>query len=362
MSHFTVMVRVPFDTQADIKAAVRAMLIPYKESGCSEDDPPELRKHLEFEDIEDEYAEKYAAGSCSMIRLADGKMFSAYDNRFKKPFDFNRMGGSEYEHPPGSEKVETPLRERYVTFEEYMADYCGYTERDSKAKRYGSWRNPNQKWDWYQIGGRWTGYLPLKSGAAGASGEPGLMTKANADRTKADICRISDVDFDRVAIDSRVAAEEFWTEWQRFCDGAEFPAFDGPRNKALSLGLLSCKDADELTGSEWKAVKWSRQIKPGVDRFDVLVDIAREDFFAKYTNAFCSVKTWAYLDATGWSEPGKIGWWACSSEFDESAYMPLYEAGGMALSNAFSDLEDYRAGRVPEPAVVPGSLPDGPDL
>jgi len=30
--------------------------------------------------------------------------------------------------------------------------------------RIGSYSNPNAKWDWYQLGGRWSGYLMLKDG------------------------------------------------------------------------------------------------------------------------------------------------------------------------------------------------------
>src|SRR4051794_35627293 len=35
--------------------------------------------------------------------------------------------------------------------------------------------NPNKKWDWWQIGGRWSGLLQVKPGAEGHKGEPGVM-------------------------------------------------------------------------------------------------------------------------------------------------------------------------------------------
>jgi len=58
--------------------------------------------------------------------------------------------------------IETPIREAYKTFEEYVKDYCSYSERDPEKGRYGYWDNPKAKWDWYQLGGRWTGVFKLK--------------------------------------------------------------------------------------------------------------------------------------------------------------------------------------------------------
>lgn len=37
----------------------------------------------------------------------------------------------------------------------------GYS-KDEKTGKYGYWENPNAKWDWYQIGGRWAGSLRIK--------------------------------------------------------------------------------------------------------------------------------------------------------------------------------------------------------
>lgn len=47
----------------------------------------------------------------------------------------------------------------YSTHAEAIAD--GHTSKDGKA---GYYHNPNSQWDWYQIGGRWNGFLLLKNG------------------------------------------------------------------------------------------------------------------------------------------------------------------------------------------------------
>lgn len=38
-----------------------------------------------------------------------------------------------------------------------------------------SYRNPNSKWDWYALGGRWSGMIKLKEGSNGKVGRPGTF-------------------------------------------------------------------------------------------------------------------------------------------------------------------------------------------
>lgn len=80
-------------------------------------------------------------------------------------------------------------------FEQFAEDWYGYEPRaDGKViKR----TNPNSKWDWYQIGGRWSGLLKLKPGANGVVGERGLMGSHFAEGAdRADQAIKGDVDFE----------------------------------------------------------------------------------------------------------------------------------------------------------------------
>lgn len=340
MSHFTVLVRLPatvgFD---DVESEVEKMLIPYKESGCGGDDPPGLEQYLKFHDEEQQHLADYETDKAEVFVDPSGKPHSQHSDRFRwnPPGSIGIGGNTEYRCPAGWTATQVSFAELYGSFEKYMADYCGYKARDKKTGRYGYWQNPNRKWDWWEIGGRWTGYFPVQTDPhdrqsraelEAGNGEPGLMTKRNADPAKADFCRIASIDFDKAAADARERMDKFWGEWVRFCDGEKMDAWGGPRDKAVSLGLVDCKNADELTGKEWRTIKWPRQTKEGVDRFDVLTQITRDEFTAKYTAAFNPLKPWACLDDKGWNEPGKIGWWAFSSDTPES-YMK-YADGFMA--------------------------------
>lgn len=73
------------------------------------------------------------------------------------PYQENNMGTC-----PDEFMVFEPLRLSdygYKTHAEAIAD--GHPEKNGKA---GYYHNPNSTWDWYEIGGRWEGFLLLKNG------------------------------------------------------------------------------------------------------------------------------------------------------------------------------------------------------
>nr|URC17109.1 MAG: hypothetical protein [Lokiarchaeota virus Ratatoskr Meg22_1012] len=63
----------------------------------------------------------------------------------------------------------------YKNAKEWLEKWYGY-EFSENINVYGYWRNPNAKYDWYEIGGRWQGMLLLKEPPFGAiKGKKGLM-------------------------------------------------------------------------------------------------------------------------------------------------------------------------------------------
>jgi hypothetical protein len=63
-------------------------------------------------------------------------------------------------------KIKAPkkvtLKEKYPNYNDYLTQYHGV--EDVNAKKYGYWHNPNAKWDWYTLGGRWANMLELTNG------------------------------------------------------------------------------------------------------------------------------------------------------------------------------------------------------
>ena len=58
--------------------------------------------------------------------------------------------------------IKTKIKDAYKTFDKFVKKYHCEEKRDPEKGRYGYWANPKAKWDWYQLGGRWTGYFKLK--------------------------------------------------------------------------------------------------------------------------------------------------------------------------------------------------------
>lgn len=54
---------------------------------------------------------------------------------------------------------EHPKLNKRTAWKKIKEDYKGYMDEDGNIL---STYNPNSKWDWYVIGGRWSGYFPLK--------------------------------------------------------------------------------------------------------------------------------------------------------------------------------------------------------
>lgn len=56
---------------------------------------------------------------------------------------------------------EITLKEYYPDgFESFIKEWAGY-EKDAETGKYGYWENPNAKWDWHQLGGKWNGYFKI---------------------------------------------------------------------------------------------------------------------------------------------------------------------------------------------------------
>lgn len=80
---------------------------------------------------------------------------------------YNEQDEEYMEFEPAVESTEELMatykehKDEYEDIDDFMENYYGYHQND-----YGEWgyiTNPNAKWDWYVIGGRWSQYLRLKN-------------------------------------------------------------------------------------------------------------------------------------------------------------------------------------------------------
>lgn len=318
MSHFTVTVRLTEQRLArhggEMRAALDEIMAPFYEN--TEDE-----RFLEFEDEEDEMREKYATGSTDRVRMPDGSLLLPWDEKFRVPGTFGTGGGS-HKVPEHLERVAVPFRETFSTFEEYAKEWHGSSGPNKKTGRYGYFTNPNRKWDWFEIGGRWTGTYPLKPGAQKRLGRPGVGGN-KPEPNHGDIVRVGDIDFDAVTKVRLERATKFFREYVEMLGGKEFQAFEGPRHTAMDLGLVRVEQGPvtELKPGE-RVVSWeTMRLRPDDERrhwHDVVVEIDEATFFREHLDHFNPIATYAGLDDEGWVEPGRMGWFASSSATPET--------------------------------------------
>lgn len=168
--------------------------------------------------------------------------------------------------------------------------------------------NPNSKWDWWVIGGRWTGYFKPKKGASGErilGRVKGLDNKP--DDGFVDVILKKDVDVEGMKEIARREAMERYDRFQTLVGDQKWEAWDVIRAR--------WPDDIEKAREEYHAqfpIKASRE-KAFVEEFGFMMDIdqflvSREAFIDRA--AANALVPFAFLDSeTGWHEKGDMGWW-----------------------------------------------------
>lgn len=133
-----------------------------------------------------------------------------------------------------------------------------------------------EKWDWYWIGGRWTGFFKLKDGAEGEVGSKGFMTTA-AEEGYVDRARKDDIDFDSMRAHNVVEAErryDIYTAYMRDTPDAEH--WDALRTRVMEVGETETTNDEELTGINLARHLYHDQ--PKVKAFNELCKTHPDDF------------------------------------------------------------------------------------
>jgi len=244
------------------------------------------------------------------------------------PYQENNMGDCPQQFLEFHDADEPELKEG-ETREKVMA-HDGYKQHPDDPKRWGYWENPNKKWDWWVIGGRWRGYYPIKTGGTPIVGAPGSFD--NESNGGSDVVTIDQIDMDRVATKEREAFEAFKAERVKLFAGVEFGPFDGPRRKMFDFGLLRVEQdpTRELQPDEVQVGKpWGPgRPKTGPGGTDAWRDVAKvltDDQLEKYRCAFNPLQTYAAVDDYGWYQPGQMGWFGISDHTPDS-YLSYAEA------------------------------------
>lgn len=220
-----------------------------------------------------------------------------------------------------------------------IADYHGFEKKNGVWTRY---TNPNAQWDWWTIGGRWSGLLRVKPGAEAVKGRPGLMgSEYSADGV--DQCRLGDLDMEAMLAESRKNIEEGRRE--TFAKIVERAKEDASLSWVLETDgfekwdLLSAQAGD---AEKYLRSLWETQGKPG--SFSDFIDSEKAEGCPRATtlrlagsvgygsmfgitpgktlqqalDSAVALSTFAVLKDGKWYERGSMGWWCMVADEKDS--------------------------------------------
>lgn len=350
MSHYTVMVCLP-GTVTDIDAAISLAMAPYDENMTVEP-----RRDYEEGGPEDHWFVSSIRRNAEHLREGTGVkpydpdgFFSYSSDRSKKTPDEQRAEFAEWaalepqlDNPVTWPTVAKLHNERY-DHEERDEDgdlnrEMLHVDDDGRAYTWTTY-NPESKWDWYQIGGRWSEYF-IASAV--------VMSEA------------TDVDYNRLVFGER--AYGLPKDFQRHpgrvgCDGGPkfLLDFEALREKAgveaderysryeklvsehgTAKPWSHFYGLAEVTALDWEAARaqygeqpliFAHRQLPYEEQLTGMGCIVDEFFLPRVEYILAAragaVPAYATLTLSGeWAAPGRMGWWGASSDErgDREAY------------------------------------------
>lgn len=360
MSHFTVLV---------VGDNVEEQLEPFNENLETEwvDETESFRKQYEEESVNEFYCASHSSWGCEITKelfdkiksnpvgsihhyernkdtgmdyLEEGKSYKGYyklenGKRCEEDAWFRVDRVIETTHPNRNvcfegkvsiKVIEPPkeisFKDKYPDYETYLKDWHGIKD----VTKQGYWTNKDSKWDWYEIGGRWTGFFKLKKGTMEfAVGRPGLMTKS-AKPGYADQCRKKDIDFDGMRDEAGAEAEwrydtvvkffggsipKLTHKWSEIIDeNGEFKEMSIDQKRELYHNQAPIKELKDRNEEIHNLPEKEKNLLVWLDLENYLC--TKEEYIASARAK--AISTFAILKDGKWYERGKMGWFGMTSD------------------------------------------------
>ncbi len=289
MSHFTVIV---------IGEDIQEQMAKYNEA-------TQNREHLEFQDEEEERLKEYNEEEVDIVVLKDGSLHTIYEEQFnyRAPGSFE----TEKRYPEGSIVRKGKFNELYETFEIFMKEWCGHEERDEETGRYGYWNNPNAKYDWYSLGGRWKGFFKAKDGIDGILGESGVFNNEGKSGYY-DSLKLCEIDIIGMKEFEVMEANKTYDEIERLLDGRKYPSWEEIREKH---GDNIDEARYEYNNHEIVTHFRKNNFHFFGDFYEIFCN-SREEYVEKRKNSV--MVPYAVVKDGQWYQRGKMGWFGMSSD------------------------------------------------
>lgn len=359
MSHFVLLVAMhPTD---DVEGKLAELLHPFDEG---REDIPEYRDYEDAKSAEGYWlytslkrtAEEVAAGDRSSV-----KPYKPNEIGWSSAFDTKRTEAEQwadmeleaeqfrqFSNPPTWREVIDYANNRWYPEgenDENRQSWLRYDEEKGQAYTFTTY-NPDSKWDWYQVGGRWSGYFPVKQPLdMDRAGEliQGRRSWTNEDQPRdawtVDGGPVGLLDLDLLRDRKGTEAGERYDAYQALVQGLPealpFRVFSEDAQAHVAL-LTNRQEISET----WDRARETYQSQPRVRAarnsetfkwdFECLINefsVSREFYVEKARQA--AVPGFALLTPEGeWVAPGEMGWFGMSTNSEEDTAMFKAKANG----------------------------------
>lgn len=197
---------------------------------------------------------------------------------------------------------------------EKVGDDCehkyGYAiVKDGKLVKAINRTNPNRKWDWWVMGGCWSGMLKLKPGTHGMHGQRSWTNRDEPVGAEyCDSARKGDIDFEGMRNAAATEAAKRWDEAR---------AVIGDRTWLTRPEVQKTITEDQGDKKVWdlrREFYWAQEalsdLRKKFDHPFANLDeylTPRETYINRHRNA--AIATFAVLKDGVWYEKGSMGWW-----------------------------------------------------
>lgn len=237
--------------------------------------------------------------------------------------DFHRENALELKkHRPDMTPADVDVLGFEKMYEIFGDDWNGNRWRkdeNGKWQEYSTY-NPDSKWDWYVLGGRWTGFFKLKDGAQDQVGQPGVMCEPG-EPGHVDAALKKDIDFDGMREEARIKAEKRYDDVRRIIDPF-MPMYLTWKDMLAKHGLphrgghAEIADFDKKLDAALKEYHNQEAVK-ALHKNEVFAKVddyvmSREEFVNERMDNACS--TYAILKDGEWVAHGDMGWFGMSND------------------------------------------------
>lgn len=131
---------------------------------------PDNEEYLEFYDETDDLKNEFETALITAIQMPSGKLISSHElnhNRYqiKNNNVYEKIKCGTYIKTPRASKIivmpNMPARNVYKTYRSYATRHVGSEYHKDKHK-FGYYTNPDAMWDWWSLGGRYSGKFLVK--------------------------------------------------------------------------------------------------------------------------------------------------------------------------------------------------------